>query len=1046
MPQKETVLIVDDELINRRILDKILQDSYTVFHAENGSDALRVLDEQKGRITAIILDLIMPVMDGYTFLQVLSGDVRYRHIPTLVTTGDSDNESELRALELGAWDFIRKPYNAKILLFRLKNNIVRSHLSAYNQIKHLLDFDTLTGLYSKTHFFHATRELLDQYPERQFMLVRFDIDRFQLVNAFFGTDEGDHLLQHIANVLRTQMRAHPYATYGRIEADIFSFCIPTAPHEIVLQSIEEACRQVQAYLADFNVTLSFGIYEITDPSLAVSLMYDRATLAARHIKGNCLNTCSFYSYEMGEQLAKDQEIINDMNTALEQNQFVVYFQPKYSLKTDLPAGAEALVRWEHPAKGMISPGAFIPVFERNGFISKLDYYVWESVCRTIRGWLDAGLSPAPISVNVSRVNLYNPKLVENLSALTQRYGVPNQLLQLELTESVYTESPDIISDTVDQLHNYGFTVLMDDFGSGYSSLNILKSIDIDYLKIDMAFFGAAKIPGRGENIVASVIRMAKWLGLPTIAEGVEQIQQVDFLREIGCEYIQGYFFARPMPLGAYEQLVAKSAAFHQEKTRSFNLDNLWVSNPQMELLFSGLTQPVAIYEYEIGTENIEIIRANEAFLDLFPGKGERVLIQNPLQVIRTESRQTVLQAFSRAAQTRATADCEYQRLSVSAPYLWMRLNLKYIASIENRYILLGTLLDISMQKQIELELFKYRSALSGPGSATNRILIVEDSETNRAILNEMFCDKYTVLQAGDGAEALNILSENNDCVDIILLDLTMPGMDGVEFLQRRNEQAALAQIPVIIITVDDSAQQQINLLNMGVDDYIVKPFVPEIVHKRVNNVLESHKRFRQMLREYQNVVTRTQSDALTQVYTRAAAEDLILKRMDGDAQRDCALIVVDVDDLKRYNCVYGHAAGDLVLEGIAHMLRSFFDGSDIVSRSGGDAFAVFTDEFATVEALMARIAAFHRAIEHLSPADAPSAITVSIGVATGMVGAQSYPVLCKNADAALDTSKQTGKNRVTLFDDKCHVSADGRPVQPLREDALLPEKDAPAKT
>ena len=218
-----------------------------------------------------------------------------------------------------------------------------------------------------------------------------------------------------------------------------------------------------------------------------------------------------------------------------------------------------LVRWIRPEEGMVPPSRFIPIFEKNGLIMKLDYYIWDKSCRLIRNWLDRGIDPFPISVNISRVSMYNPRIVEEIYDLTVKYNVPPRLFQLELTESAYTDNPETIKKAMHQLQEYGFTILMDDFGSGYSSLNVLKDIAVDVLKLDMKFMTGAGSANqkRSESIVANVIHLAKDLHLPVIAEGVEEIEQVEFLNSVGCEYGQGYYFAKPIPVEEYEKLVLK---------------------------------------------------------------------------------------------------------------------------------------------------------------------------------------------------------------------------------------------------------------------------------------------------------------------------------------------------------------------------------------------------------------------------------------------------------------------------------------------------------
>lgn len=314
-------------------------------------------------------------------------------------------------------------------------------------------------------------------------------------------------------------------------------------------------KEIREIIPEFEMIPVFGFYLIKDLKMEVNDMYDNAKLATKICKGSYIQNYAFYQDEMSQDLIQEQRIVNMTRSALQEEKFVLFLQPKYDIQEGKFAGAEVLVRWKASDQKMISPGEFIPIFERNGFIMKLDFYVWEHACKLLRSWLDKGYDPMPISVNVSRVSVYNPKLVEVISDLVATYNIPPELFQLELTESAYTSNPYMIREAMKDLQKRGFTILMDDFGSGYSSLNVLKDIAVDVLKIDMKFMSDTEIPGRGENILASVVNMAKVLEMPVIAEGVEKESQVRFLKNIGCEYVQGYYYAKPMPAEEYEKML-----------------------------------------------------------------------------------------------------------------------------------------------------------------------------------------------------------------------------------------------------------------------------------------------------------------------------------------------------------------------------------------------------------------------------------------------------------------------------------------------------------
>lgn len=710
MPGKY-ILAVDDSLVNRKILSKIISGEYSVIEAENGERAIEILRRQYSEIAAIILDIVMPVMDGYLVLERVADDERFKNIPIIVATEKSDNESEIKALRLGAWDFVSKPYNGEIIKFRIKNAIERSQLYTLQQLRYLAEFDELTGIYNKDKFYKSTREMLLANPRVDFVLIRFDVDRFQLINSFFGTKEGNRLLKYIANMLSGYVLDKHPSTYGRIEADVFCLCFPSSYIADIETSMSKIRDLMTSYNLNYDIVPSCGIYYITDRGTPIEIMYDRATLAAKRCKGNYVNFYAVYDGSMSAQIVREQELTNEMSAALATGQFQIYLQPKYHIASNRPVGAEALARWFHPQNGLISPGDFVPVFERNGFIQKLDYYVWEEVCKLLRKWADEGRELYPISVNISRVDLYNPRLAEMIIELTEKYDLPPELLNLELTESAYTDNPVAMSETMAKLQSKGFTIMMDDFGSGYSSLNILKDISVDVLKIDMRFLSKTKIPGRGENIIASVVRMAKWLHIPVIAEGVETKEQVEFLRSIGCEYVQGFYFAKPMPVDAYADLVEKNGRLSQSAAANFefNGNQMWISDHRMEELFTDMLQPVAIYEFE--NDKIEAVRVNTPFFELLGYDDGSITGGTPLDLIDPKYHDSIIDTFRRVAETHEEDECEYLRRTSDGKLKWLRVRLKYISKIGARHIFVGVLTDITIQRELDTDFMRLNGKL-----------------------------------------------------------------------------------------------------------------------------------------------------------------------------------------------------------------------------------------------------------------------------------------------------------------------------------------------
>lgn len=420
-------------------------------------------------------------------------------------------------------------------------------------VDYLATYDELTGIYNKQAFYTKTKEMLLDNPDKNFDLLRINIERFKVLNDLFGESTGDKLLRYIGKFLKEINL--PLCVSGRLYADNFVVCYEAGKGDS-RRMINTLQMVADSFAINNRTILSFGLYRIDDKTLPVSVMCDRANMALWKAKGNFKNPYCEYDEKMRQQVLKEQKIINAMEMAIQNKEFTLYLQPKYDIEKGTIIGAEALVRWISQENGFISPGDFIPVFENNGFVYEVDKFIWEESCRYLRKWLDEGREVHPISVNVSRIDLYDPKLVKHLVDLREKYQLPSQYLELEITESAYTEDPEQIITITRQLREAGFVILMDDFGTGYSSLNMLKDIQIDVLKLDMGFLKSSDYSAKGGNILTAILKMAESLKMQTIAEGVETKEQVEFLRSIGCKYVQGFYYSKPLPVGEFEKLIS----------------------------------------------------------------------------------------------------------------------------------------------------------------------------------------------------------------------------------------------------------------------------------------------------------------------------------------------------------------------------------------------------------------------------------------------------------------------------------------------------------
>ena len=543
------ILTVEDNEINRAILRETLTPEYDVLEAENGKEALDILAANADKVSLILLDVMMPVMDGYTFLDHLKNDQRLSLIPVIVMTQSDAEADEIAALSHGATDFVPKPYRPEVILHRVKSIInLRETAAMINE----LQYDRLTGVYNHEYFYQMVKKRLAEDPDGEYSIVCSNIDNFKLVNDTFGNKAGDELLKEIASI--SELTVGDTGFCGRFGADRF-LCFQKT-------DIEHNDRNDFGLRLDFemssilkSITMHWGIYEIKDRSIPVEQMCDRALLAVNSIKGKYNQLFKIYDDSLRDNLIFENTITQDLDKSLKDENFIIYYQPKYSLKDNGITGAEALIRWNHPVFGMMNPGEFIPLFEKNGHIPKLDIYVWEHVLMNMNKWRKNGIEILPVSVNVSRADMFHFDVVKVLKELTCKYKIEPEYLHLEITESAYTESSLMIVEAVDKLREAGFVVEMDDFGSGYSSLNMLSRMRLDILKLDLEFTQSETAKKEEDSILEDIIVMAHKMHLKIMAEGVENESQLQRLKKAGCDYVQGYYLAKPMCEDEYLKLL-----------------------------------------------------------------------------------------------------------------------------------------------------------------------------------------------------------------------------------------------------------------------------------------------------------------------------------------------------------------------------------------------------------------------------------------------------------------------------------------------------------
>lgn len=751
---KRTLLIVEDDETDRVILEECFKDDYEVICAENGQIALEHLSYYKSKISLVILDLYMPIMNGFKLLEELRKNAALKRIPVIVATSDNDIQIEKEALEKGAVDFISKPFDISIIKQRVHNLI---SVSEGRMLRVKSEFDALTRLYNRETFCQKAAELIKLNQGIAYDIFCFDIDRFKIVNDLFGNTEGDNLLIYIADYLRKE--TIPGVTIcGRLTGDNFALCLPhiNGYEEKMAREVNDT---LEKYPLNIKIIAKCGFCRVEDADTPVSLLCDRASMAIKSIKGSYSDRWAIYNESMRLSMLFEQEIINDMNDALRDGQFVVYYQPKVNMLERRVIGCEALVRWNHPKKGFISPGLFIPIFEKNGFISALDFYIWEMVCRDLRDWINKGYSPCPVSVNVSRAELYDDNLCERLERLISRYNIDHHLLQLEITESAYTENPEQLIAMVEQLKNKGFTILMDDFGSGYSSLNTLKDVPVDVLKIDLKFLYNIDNNIKGNQILKSVVQMAKRLKLTVIAEGVETDQQVEFLKSIGCMRAQGFYYARPLPKEMLPGVL--DGTFFYEGEDDDELDNIvnvddvmtqicstggldWYREAILKINvvigeYDRLTDTLLLFEKQTVDESLE----DDLIKNEIPNFAQNLEQGNLFHPNDVEKIRTLL--------TKADSSSEIVRttfLNRTGSYTWTEVGAREVTDSESSHPVILVFRDITREQNNEL-MTKVFSALESSSDVQQNLYDIIPY-----ITEYFFLDSFKIIIAGENDQVV----------------------------------------------------------------------------------------------------------------------------------------------------------------------------------------------------------------------------------------------------------------------------------------------------
>ncbi len=569
---------------------------------------------------------------------------------------------------------------------------------AYAGLKSM-EIHPLTGLYYNAAFFKRVETYIKRLKPGAYMMVAVDMEHFRLFNKLYGREQGNQLLIHIADCLK-QLEPLYGAVAGYLGGDNFGILLPKKM-DILKKLQDDIMKGIEKTKNTVGFMVAFGMYTVEDISVSPINMYDCATIALSHVVGNYSNRMCEYNVDMEEKLEEEIKILSDIQNGIKNEEFTFYVQPQCDISTGKVVGGESLVRWRHEG-GMISPGVFVPILEKNGFIADLDRYVWRKVCQWLRDWIDRGHKPVPISINVSRIDIFSMDVPAYLTELIRTYELQPSLIKVEITESAYADNNDKIVRTVKQLRDLSFLVMMDDFGSGYSSLNMLKSVSVDVLKIDMCFLDInEREEEKGIGILESVVNMARQMKLPIIVEGVETQRQENFLQKMGCRYIQGYYYYKPLPVEEFENLIADE--------RNVDYEGIWCKQVEQmhvrEFLDANLFSDVMVNNilgaaafYEMYENRIEITRVNEQYYKMagiHSGK-EAENVKKLWNHVRDDDRQLLFSVFEQAYQNPVEgAEGYIHYVRDDGQVLWVYMRVFFLRERDGHKLFYSSLRDMT---------------------------------------------------------------------------------------------------------------------------------------------------------------------------------------------------------------------------------------------------------------------------------------------------------------------------------------------------------------
>lgn len=924
------------------------------------------------------------------------------------------NRNLLTAKRIGKNQAIGEPYSGVV-----EENIRLDAQKVYKTS----DMDTLTGLPNMVHFRNRAEQLIrimEKEGRQDLCVLYFDVVNFKSYNQNFGFQMGDQLLKHIANKLS---QVFPEGLVSRFASDHFIVLTKTGH---IIQPIEEVHEYVHTYQRNMRLEIKAGIYILGGGQEEIGVAMDRAKMALDQIKKRYDADYKFYNASMEEEREKKQYIVDHLDEAMAKGWIKVYFQPVVRTLTGAYCGAEALARWEDPKRGMISPKDFIETLEEAHLIQFLDSYVLEQVCKIYTSIPSQQLELQPVSVNLSRYDFQLSNIYEIVNDIVESYDMPKELVHIEITESALTEDPEFLKQQIQRFHQGGYKVWMDDFGAGYSSLNTLKDFSFDVLKLDMMFLRNFETNPKVPLVISSIITMAKYMGIQTLAEGVETEEQADFLRSVGCEMMQGFLFSKPRSM---EEILRIDAVEHrqmEDPSHRKYLDqvgriNLLSANPLAQTSEWEYNNPVPMAIMEYKDNQVSYINYNHAF-------------ENYLKSIGFFTMEESLEFLNRPKSSGYDAIREK-----------MKEAMRTEEEVSMDFVRNGEICNIRGTK-IALDEAQGCGAILITG--VDRLVMQKEKPDTGALSGEAILLWLSTLGFAEilGYETYDEFMENAYNFQV---DLTENRVLQYYFGQ---EQAIIDTMQNESYTYMDDVEHIIHILSEGDEErarQIIKFFHRDrLMEEYKNGIFYGNTEFElswdgerhwlhsnyqltrtadghvhasvliyniEEFRRNEDVILRmANTDPLTGLYNRHYAEPEMKKQIENRvAGQSIAMVQIDLDNFKTINDSYGHECGDEALLAAADNLRRIFDENAIICRTGGDEFIILVENCKESEIWLKLQMLESGTVFTYETYEVK--FTYSVGYTMIPQQAEEYDQAVRNADIAMYMSKSCGKGKFTKF-------------------------------